>query len=195
LFTSPMVIESALPWRSAGKPQPQWIHMSYDVRMAKWTATDLAAGTKRCPKCQTIKPLTDFYKQTGRGGGGYAGLCKKCSMAATVAGNRKRRERDPDYYARWHRERRRLVPEQYRRAELKRRFGISPEEYDSILAAQGGLCAICAGTPGGRWKRFVVDHDHATGMIRALLCSRCNTALGHAQDSPTLLRRMAAYLE
>ncbi len=163
--------------------------------MTKWTATDLAAGTKRCPKCAQTKSLSEFYRVAGRRGGGYAGTCKVCSKVTTMVSAQKRRERDPDHFARWQRERRRIVPEAYRRRELKRRFGISPEEYAAILKQQGGVCAICAGSPKGRWKRFVVDHDHRTGKIRALLCAWCNTALGLAQDSPTLLRRMAAYLE
>jgi Recombination endonuclease VII len=163
--------------------------------MAKWTATNLAAGTKRCPKCQTTKPLSDFYFSKSRGGGGYAGLCKICSQAATIASAWKRLERDPDYNARWHREHRRLLPEHYRRRELKRRFGISLEEFDDILSQQGGVCALCQGPPRGRWKRFVVDHDHQTGRIRALLCLWCNSALGFAQDSPELLRSMAEYVK
>lgn len=58
-----------------------------------------------------------------------------------------------------------------RRAQL----GVSIEEYDRMLAAQGGGCAICHNPPKNR--RLHVDHDHKTGKVRGLLCFRCNRAL------------------
>jgi len=59
---------------------------------------------------------------------------------------------------------------------------------------QQNRCAICdASEPGGQGD-FHVDHDHATGKVRGLLCSRCNTSLGLYRDSPERLRRAADYL-
>jgi hypothetical protein len=62
-------------------------------------------------------------------------------------------------------------------------------DYDALLVAQGGCCAICR-----ERQAFVVDHDHATGAVRGLLCNRCNTGLGHLGDSPILLLRAIEYL-
>ena len=56
--------------------------------------------------------------------------------------------------------------------------------------AQGGLCAICRQAPAVH-----VDHDHATGTVRGLLCFPCNAAIGHLRDDPQIMRRAAAYLE
>lgn len=83
-----------------------------------------------------------------------------------------------------------------RRHLLKSLYGITPEIYDGMLAAQKGCCAIC-GTdrPNGNSAFFAVDHDHVTGKIRGLLCSTCNMALGLLRDSVTILRKAAAYLE
>lgn len=82
-----------------------------------------------------------------------------------------------------------------RKSYMKREWGMSPEDYHRMLAAQGGACAICGGfDPKGR-GRFHVDHDHVTDKIRGLLCSECNILLGKAQDDPELLRRAVAYLE
>ena len=78
---------------------------------------------------------------------------------------------------------------------LKRRYGITPEEYQALSDAQNGLCRICQGPPQGRWKRLHVDHDHATGKVRGLLCHWCNNMLGHAKDSPTVLQAAIAYLQ
>lgn len=77
---------------------------------------------------------------------------------------------------------------------LKSEFGMDPDVYDSLLAMQGGRCAICHGEP--RTARLAVDHDHVSGEIRGLLCSRCNTELlGAAHDSLEILRRAIEYLE
>jgi hypothetical protein len=78
---------------------------------------------------------------------------------------------------------------------LKDRYGITIEEYDLLVQAQNGRCAICGTTnPGGRKVRFCVDHDHITGKIRGLLCSPCNRALGGFHDDPQLLRVAINYL-
>lgn len=84
-----------------------------------------------------------------------------------------------------------------RKSWLKVNYGITPEQYDDMLAAQGNRCAICRReSPGSKGRRFFyVDHDHKTGKIRGLLCHSCNTALGGFQDSPDLLQAAIAYLE
>lgn len=74
------------------------------------------------------------------------------------------------------------------------KFGLMPEDYLAMLTSQGGRCAICKGLPPGK-RGFAVDHDHQTGRIRALLCVRCNTGLGHFMDNADLLRAGAAYLD
>jgi hypothetical protein len=81
-----------------------------------------------------------------------------------------------------------------RRSYLKRKFGITPEQYDEMLAAQGGVCALCGRQPRDDISLHV-DHDHRTGAIRKLLCFRCNNALGDLGDDPELLRAAAEYLD
>lgn len=58
---------------------------------------------------------------------------------------------------------------------LARRFGLNPGEYENLLEAQGGVCAICKQPP--RRNYLSVDHDHSTGRIRGLLCVRCNLSV------------------
>lgn len=90
-------------------------------------------------------------------------------------------------------------PAHYRNIELRRTFGISLEEYNAMLAAQGGVCAICRqperAMRGGVSKNLAVDHDHITNKVRALLCSNCNPMIGYAGDDPVTLRAAAAYIE
>jgi len=59
-----------------------------------------------------------------------------------------------------------------RRSALKRRYGITPEQYEMMLERQGGGCAICHRPP--KHRRLDVDHDHATKVVRGLLCFTCN---------------------
>ena len=73
---------------------------------------------------------------------------------------------------------------------LTRRYGITAAEADHLLSQQGGLCAICRSAPAKH-----VDHDHATGVVRALLCFNCNGGLGQFKDDPDALRAAADYVE
>ena len=75
-----------------------------------------------------------------------------------------------------------------RAADLK----VTDDEYEGMLAEQGGVCAICGNPP--KVKRLHVDHDHATGVIRGLLCHRCNRALA-TWVSPAWLLLAAVYLD
>jgi hypothetical protein len=78
--------------------------------------------------------------------------------------------------------------------KLRTSYGLSVDDYENMTAAQGGVCAICGeSNPSGR--RLAVDHNHATGAVRKLLCATCNTALGQMRDNPDLLRKAADYLE
>lgn len=72
------------------------------------------------------------------------------------------------------------------------RYGITPAQYEELLAAQGGACAICRVVPN---KRLHVDHDHRTGAVRGLLCSECNLGLGKFRDSVEVLQSALSYLQ
>ena len=82
-----------------------------------------------------------------------------------------------------------------RDAHYKNKYGISLCEYNIMLVAQGGVCFICKQTEDGRYKSLAVDHNHFTGKVRGLLCSKCNRALGLFQDSRALLQEADKYLK
>lgn len=76
---------------------------------------------------------------------------------------------------------------------IEKTYGLDAEGYRALLLAQGGKCAICRARP--RSKRLAVDHDHKTGAVRGLLCSRCNHDLmGSAWDSLALVAALWHYL-
>jgi Recombination endonuclease VII len=125
-------------------------------------------GHKWCPDCGEVLPFSSFGRnaasQTGR-----TSYCKPCHNA------RGRRAKE-------------LVGGE-RTYHLRRRYGITAEEADAMLASQGGLCAVCRSAPAQH-----VDHDHVTGKVRALLCFNCNGGLGQFKDDPGLLRAAAEYV-
>jgi len=72
-------------------------------------------------------------------------------------------------------------------------YGLKEGEYARLHIYQGGLCALCRRATGSS-RRLSVDHDHATGEVRGLLCRPCNTLLGHARDKLAFFRRCISYL-
>jgi hypothetical protein len=90
---------------------------------------------------------------------------------------------DPRKHRDEHEQRRRL-----------RKYGLTQHEYDQLLVAQGGRCRTC-GTDEPGVKGWCIDHCHRSGQVRALLCSRCNTVLGLANEDPAVLRALADFAE
>jgi hypothetical protein len=83
---------------------------------------------------------------------------------------------------------------QYKRVFDLSRKGPTPKDYDDMLAQQNNGCYLCGRGPS-RTPYLHIDHDHATGVVRGLLCDSCNLGLGKFKDDAALLRRAADYLE
>lgn len=90
----------------------------------------------------------------------------------------------------------------FKRHESKlKEYGLTPEQYEDMLVAQNGVCAICHQAETLKRKkdpnimRLHVDHCHKTGKVRGLLCTRCNPAIGYLQDDPLRAYAAARYLE
>ena len=77
---------------------------------------------------------------------------------------------------------------------LRRKYGITADQFDAMLNAQNGVCAIC-GKPRPEERTLHIDHDHETGAIRGLLCFRCNNALGDFEEQYELFAAAADYLD
>lgn len=86
--------------------------------------------------------------------------------------------------------------QQNRKYNLKRRYGITENEYAKMLSNQNGVCAICSYAPSNdkAHKLLVVDHEHSTGELRGLICHWCNSGLGHFKDSVLILQDAIRYL-
>ena len=146
--------------------------------------------TKLCPNCKEDLPTSSFNKSNRRDG--FQTYCRACH-------NKMQREKyNSDPMAKIKRQiragrRKEKNPEADKRAELKRLYGITLEDYVAMFVSQGEVCAICKEKCPTK-KSLSVDHDHNTGRVRGLLCNRCNRALGMFKDNPILLKRAASYL-
>lgn len=126
---------------------------------------------KTCCSCGQRFPASAFGKHS-YSGDGYQGACRNC----VAASQRKSR-----------------TPEKSRRQNLKKLYGIGLNDYERMLAAQGRRCFICC-VPHSVDAPLHVDHDHATNVVRGLLCSSCNNGLGRFRDSTANLARAIQYL-
>jgi hypothetical protein len=126
-------------------------------------------GHKWCPDCASVKRVEQFARNASQPSG-WAPYCKPCHNVRGKAAKDK--------------------VGGSRTYHLKRRYGITAEDADGMLLAQGGVCAICQTAPAVH-----VDHDHETGAVRALLCFNCNGGLGQFKDDPFLLHVAAFYVE
>jgi hypothetical protein len=141
---------------------------------------------KTCTKCKTTKPLDGFYRDKRRGHTSRCKLCRNADLKAYIAKNRGRENaKERDRYAK--------SPAKWER-HLRNKYGIDAAAYAALLANQGGCCAICRSDAKAIGETLAVDHDHVTGLVRGLLCAKCNRMLGCAIDRPEVLRAGADYL-
>jgi hypothetical protein len=129
---------------------------------------DVPEGHKGCPECGETELIADFPRNRAQRSG-VGTYCKPCHNRI-VYENKERHGGARNYHSR-------------------RRYGITAEHFDQMFAEQDGLCKICQEAPASH-----VDHDHATGRVRGLLCFNCNGALGQFRDRTDLIMRAVAYL-
>lgn len=127
---------------------------------------------KTCSKCKQVKIAKEFAKRA-KNKDGLRSQCKNCDQQYRDDN----REAVRDYH-------------------YKNRYGISLEEYNDKLSVQNYSCAICGSqhVENERMKTLVVDHNHATGEVRGLLCHPCNVALGAVKEKEDILMACISYL-
>lgn len=137
-------------------------------------------NTKSCTKCGVEKELTEYTKNFNKkwGKSYLRSSCRECDNAR----NRK-----------YHADNKAKRAQQHKDWRNKKVFGLGDGEYETMLANQGGVCAICKKECTSK-PSLAVDHDHATGKVRGLLCSNCNNGLGRFKDDVELLNNAIGYL-
>jgi hypothetical protein len=130
----------------------------------------MTEDTKRCAKCGEHKSVDNFYviQRKDRNKPQLYHRCKFC--CSDVKSNSKA------YYRDW---------------ELKKKYGISLEEYNEQVSLRENHCDICC----EKVKTLHVDHNHDTGKIRGYLCGSCNRGIGLLKDNSAICREAAGYLE
>lgn len=147
---------------------------------------------RTCKKCGAEKPLDDFSKNITYACGRDS-ACKVCRGRQ----NKLHRERNPEKYKAYKEKWLKKDPEgaklKMESCRLRRRYGITLEQYNTLKAKQNNRCAICLSPPNG--CRLSVDHCHKTGRVRGLLCRPCNAVLGLLKEDPSLFLRAIDYLK
>jgi hypothetical protein len=156
---------------------------------------------KTCTKCEQLKPLDEFHKDTARPDGRTT-WCADCRRARRNAWRDENLERERAKDVAAYAAQREARAEAARWYKVKASFNITRAQYEEMLSAQGGGCAICGGVNANGHK-LVVDHDHSCcpesgrscgKCVRGLLCHTCNRAIGMMGDSPERLAAAVTYL-
>lgn len=131
-----------------------------------------------CPHCGVAKEKKEFGKDSTKARG-ISCWCKPCKKA-------------------WRANHRKDNPEAHKvldfRNDLKK-YGLTPEDYNRMHDEQGGKCGCCGRSAEEFRRGLHVDHDHSTGQVRALLCTKCNPGIGYFDDSVEKLEMAIAYLK
>lgn len=154
---------------------------------------------RQCKTCGIVKLISAYTVTTRQPNSPYL-TCKECLAKKAKKWRAENPEKHKEIEARY------IKKGGVERLKLKcaktkeRKYGISPERYEAMSAAQSDLCAICRRPetsllPSGVAKKLAIDHCHRTSKVRALLCGSCNRGLGLFTDRPGILRRAAEYLE
>lgn len=136
---------------------------------------DIESQSKECTVCGLRKDFSQFYKHKLTGDGRCPD-CKDCVKERT------KRWGDSNKHSH------RMAAWRY---HLIRKYSITLDDFDRMLQDQSGLCAIC-GVP---MRDPQVDHCHASGEVRMLLCRPFNIGVGYFKDDESILRRAADYVE
>lgn len=165
-------------------------------------------GAKRCTKCASDKPVSDFaiIKATGK----LTSNCRECRKAScrswylrNIDSERERSRNRMKVYGpkkraankKWALENPEKARHHSRKKLLGKKYNMTIEEHDALFASQGFACAACGADAPNSKKGWSTDHCHSSGRVRGILCHHCNVGIGHAKDNIETLRNWIAYLE
>lgn len=146
---------------------------------------------KKCTRCNIQKTRDQFFR-TGISRSGkikIRGDCKACASKHTSAWRTKNRSEYNAYMSKY----RIQNPDKIRATEIKKLYGLLPEELLKMAKDQNNKCKICYRSPTGK-RPLAIDHCHKTGKVRGLLCYRCNTQIS-ILENPERLEKSIEYLK
>lgn len=146
-------------------------------------------NTKKCCKCKVVKDLNEFSKDKYRKDG-YRSNCRQCC----VINSQKYRKLHPEIFKlqrrRYYDKKKKENPYYQRKYQLKSYYNLELDNYENMIKEQNGICAIC----NQRTDKLCVDHNHSTGKVRQLLCTRCNHGLGNFRENINFLENAIIYI-
>jgi hypothetical protein len=173
---------------------------------------------KRCTKCKIEKSISEFWKDSAQSSG-LRPICRVCSSKYYFDNREERLKQNKIYYKRnrkrllekYHKDYKEIAkkrqaayrlinPQVIKDRSLRTIHGITLKDYNRLLEQQGGICAICGQEEigkdrNGEKKVLSVDHNHKTGKIRGLLCSKCNHGIGLMRENIKILTNAINYLK
>lgn len=160
-----------------------------------------------CKKCNSEKPDNEFKTKNGK----QYWSCKSCRNLVYSIWAKKNKIRISNYQKNWvknHPDHKKDENGKTKRKHLDtstscqmlENYGITLAKYEIMFARQNGCCFICGNpeitkTKEGQIRRLSIDHDHATGRVRKLLCDACNHGIGNFHDNIIVMERAIQYIK
>ena len=148
---------------------------------------------KTCNSCNLSKPLTEFrfIRKNKNGTDLFKARCEECERKRQLA----------KYHTLTHDEKterrkksiQKLGKDYHKRYKLNKHYNLTLEQFNDMYQSQNGQCYLCERPISG--KEVKVDHNHATGQVRKLLCHNCNTSLGLLNEDIKLFEKCIDYLK
>lgn len=156
---------------------------------------------RTCIRCSGTFPLLDFpiQQRLPDGSPKRRTICKPCyarEMREYLARNPEQHKKKRLAYVSWQERN----PRAHKHNLLRFKYGMTVDHYEQLMRDQDGKCAVCGGVErgidhrSGKPRALSVDHCHATGTIRGLLCADCNRCIGMARENISVLSKMISYL-
>jgi Recombination endonuclease VII len=190
--------------RGLKKPGPQ--------RTREWSRTKKLSTDTHCANGH---PWNDHTEHVDEKSGKR--LCRYCGYLAVAQKHETREARDLESWMKWREDREQFCKRGHLREgntrvdpktgnricricqvdnRRRKNYGLEPEDYRALWAKQDNECIGCLVDLDTLDPFDIhIDHDHATGAVRGILCHHCNLILGHAKDDPAVLRRLADYID
>ena len=148
------------------------------------------AETKVCKKCGAERPVGEFRVRVKDGHRYMERQCLECRREYNRIQSKKHTANNQEKI----RAKYRAKKHHFRLNHLSRKYNLTQQSLDELIARQEGMCAICGERLDSLSRPYHIDHCHSTNVVRGILCLNCNVGLGNFKDDPTRLESALSYL-
>jgi len=148
----------------------------------------------KCTICKQVKPVSEYSKYVDPSapinGWRYYSRCKECNKKLCKEYGIKSRNKRNARLRKWRKNNPVKAKAGDKRKRLAINYGLTESDVNHMIEQQNEMCLLC-----GRKVKLVIDHDHKTGRVRGLLCTRCNISLGWLETYPAIYDKLSSYLK